>query len=162
MVDLYTTLPRIDCEVIRIIRHYVDKDGGPISKYKSFIIRKSKVLQALNFLKDHNPLYANVTIDENNLSWMGTEEETELHNIINTKDDEKYQEGNKNTSVSNTQTKGTQEYNVDKTYKLEEYGGVMSENTKLRHKHCDKKTISELVHAVQKSGKKSHLWIFHR
>ena len=66
MVDLYTTLPRIDCEVIRIIRHYGDKDGGPISKYKYFIIRKSKVLQALNFLKDHNPLYANVTIDENN------------------------------------------------------------------------------------------------
>ena len=50
---LSTTLPRIDCEVIRYIRHSGSKKDGPISKYQGFLIRKKKVMRALWFLKKY-------------------------------------------------------------------------------------------------------------
>lgn len=70
ITTLCEVLPRIDCEVIHYIRHSGNKYSGSTSKYDGFIVRKRKVIDALLFLKESNPLYKDVVIDLNNLSWM--------------------------------------------------------------------------------------------
>ena len=43
---------------------------GTENSYKDFKVRNSKVLQALTWLKNNNPFYRNIVIDEENLNTL--------------------------------------------------------------------------------------------
>ena len=76
--DMATILPRLPKEtnLVRVIKRYKTQDGG--SGQHAFIIRRKNVLTALQWLKEHNPEYANIEIDSNRLDWIGNREEREL------------------------------------------------------------------------------------
>lgn len=79
------TLPRLPKEVnfVQVIKKYKNKDGDIGEKH--FVIRKKAVLTALYWLKEHNHLYKDVTIEENRLDWMDNDE-SELKNDNNITD----------------------------------------------------------------------------
>ena len=78
-------LPRLPekVEFVQIIKKYRDSNGD--AGEKQFVIRKSVVLDALRWLKQHNKQYRDVVIAEENLDWMEGEEE-ELPNDRNQKE----------------------------------------------------------------------------
>jgi hypothetical protein len=41
-------------------------------------VKRKNVLEALLWLKKHNPLYSNISIRENNLDWLQGEEEVSI------------------------------------------------------------------------------------
>jgi hypothetical protein len=45
---------------------------------KSLRVKRKNVLEALIWLKKHNPLYSDISIRENNLDWMQGEEEVSV------------------------------------------------------------------------------------
>ena len=60
-------------KVIKEFRVTVENTNDP--EYSSFVIRKKKVLNALKWLKKFNEQYKDITISEENLDWMGDNEE---------------------------------------------------------------------------------------
>ena len=68
--DVCTTLPRLPSNVntVSVVRGFVTEEGE--SQKISFKIRKDKVLTALRWLQKYNTEYHNITIAEDNLSWM--------------------------------------------------------------------------------------------
>ena len=78
-------LPRLpeEVEFVQIIKKYRDSNGD--AGEKQFVIRKSVVLDALKWLKQHNKQYRDVVIAEENLSWIEGDE-AELPNERNQKE----------------------------------------------------------------------------
>jgi hypothetical protein len=77
--DVCTSLPRLPetAVFVKMVRSFKAEDGN--FGVKSFTIRRAKVLAALRWLVKYNPLYREeVTIEEKNLDWMGSNEEAEL------------------------------------------------------------------------------------
>lgn len=72
-------LPRLPDQITRVqvIKKFVIGNTAE-SATKSFVIRKHVVLNALKWLKVHNPEYYNIEIKETNLEWMDDEFEKEL------------------------------------------------------------------------------------
>ena len=130
-------LPRIDCSVVRYIRHYGTRNDEALSKYDGFIIRKYKVMNALIWLQQHNPLYreGEIIIEVNNLSWMGDKDEAELPNIIDINDDECTNQTLQSfdNSVSRVQT------DVHNDASTMEYDGAVSELPRNYHGDNEKK-----------------------
>ena len=75
-------LPRLPREVkfVQVIKKYKDKNGDIGEKH--FVIRRKAVLEALYWLKEHNHLYKDITIDSDRLDWIEGEE-SELENDNN-------------------------------------------------------------------------------
>lgn len=75
---VFNVLPRLpkDVNMVKLIKTVKDKDGE--MKTKLLKVRKEKVLSALTWLVEHNVEYGDIVIDENNLDWMGNDEEREL------------------------------------------------------------------------------------
>jgi hypothetical protein len=73
-----TELPRLPTSVtmIRVIKHFKVEDGEIASK--SFSVRKLVVLSALKWLKQHNIHYRDITIREENTSWISDGIEQQL------------------------------------------------------------------------------------
>ena len=69
--EVCMTLPRAkdDAGLVKLLKTY-EKDVG-ILAVKSFRVRKSKVLAALRYLKQHSTEYANICIDPTRLDWIG-------------------------------------------------------------------------------------------
>ena len=61
---------------IKVIKKYL-QDGGEVVS-KMFTIRKTSVLEALKWLKEHNLEYTNIEIKESNLDWIEDNKEQEL------------------------------------------------------------------------------------
>ena len=59
------------------IRYLGNKDTCAVYP-KSLRVNRKKVLEALVWLKKHNPLYSDITISESNLDWMQGEEEVSI------------------------------------------------------------------------------------
>ena len=76
--EICTILPRLpsDVNTVRVIKHFT-LENEEIGSH-TFCIRKQRVLDALKWLKEHNVLYKDITIEESNLEWMGTTYELEL------------------------------------------------------------------------------------
>ena len=72
------TLPRQKSEIVRVIKTYMQCNDVVVTHFK---VRKTKVLNALSWLKRHNKYYKNISIDESNLSWMTSD----VDNIIDGK-----------------------------------------------------------------------------
>jgi len=63
----FPRLPK-DVIMVKITRTQVTPAGENISR--TFTVRRDKVLRALLWLKEHNPLYADIDIKPENLDWM--------------------------------------------------------------------------------------------
>ena len=59
------------------IRYLGNKDTCAVYP-KSLRVNRKKVIEALDWLKKHNPLYSDITIRESNLDWMQGEEEVSI------------------------------------------------------------------------------------
>ena len=77
--EVAKVLPRLpsDVKMIKLVRQVTTAVGGPRTN-KSFSVRRKETLEALLWLKDHNVLYKDVTIDCSQLNWMQSEDETDI------------------------------------------------------------------------------------
>jgi hypothetical protein len=67
-------LPLCKETMVVFIRYIGNKDTSAVYP-KSLRVNKKNVVEALLWLKKHNPFYANVSIREDNLEWMQGEDE---------------------------------------------------------------------------------------
>jgi hypothetical protein len=77
--DVCTKLPRLPSEAkfVKMVRNFKNSDGE--FGVKAFTVRKDAVLSALRWLKKYNLIYRDqITIVEENLAWMGDNDEVEL------------------------------------------------------------------------------------
>jgi len=74
--------PRMPSEVtmVKVIRKSTDKNGNIVNR--AFNINRKKVLDALEFLKEHNILYRDIIIEKENFSWMKDKLECMLPSVI--------------------------------------------------------------------------------
>ncbi len=63
--------------VVLFIRYIGNKDTSAVYP-KSLHVNKQNVLEALLWLKKHNPHYADVTINESNVDWMNGKNEANI------------------------------------------------------------------------------------
>ena len=74
------------------IRYIGNKDTSAVYP-KSMRVNRRNIIEALLWLKKHNPHYKNVTINESNLDWMKGKEEANIGQegtILSTKDTLRY------------------------------------------------------------------------
>jgi hypothetical protein len=69
-------LPRSvnDVSLLRVIKKIRSEIGSEDVKDQAFRVRKSKVLGALKWLKEFNPLFSDIIIDPSSLDWIDGEE----------------------------------------------------------------------------------------
>ena len=82
---LASSLPRLPVEIETFI---VCKPGQDIN-HKQLVVRRNCVLDALRYLKKHNPMYHNIEIDENRLSQLPESGIPEGFKIVHEKEKEK-------------------------------------------------------------------------
>jgi len=75
------TLPRLNSDVtmlkvLRRMKQEIGKDNGDLTK--AYRVRHKRVLDALRFLKKHNPEYSGIEIAPENLAWLEGKEEGQL------------------------------------------------------------------------------------
>jgi hypothetical protein len=82
ITNICKVFPRLPSEVtmVKVIRSSLTKHGDAIEK--AFTVNKEKVLIALEWLKLHNILYTDITIDRSRFNWMKGKRECTLDNII--------------------------------------------------------------------------------
>lgn len=145
------SLPRMNCKLVRFIRHYGSKSTGATSKFDAFIIRRSKVMNALVWLKKYNPLYRDdpsLVINEQNLSWMKGCDEAEMQGMIDY-DDEMENDTSKaleKVSVSSIQTDFLGEDNLN-------YSGACVHKPVLQHGKSEQKIVQKLETEVSRKRK---------
>lgn len=71
--EFTTRLPKApdDIEILRIQQTIRAEIGSEVFHRKSFLVRRSKVLAALRWLKQNNIHYRDIIIDESQLDWIG-------------------------------------------------------------------------------------------
>ena len=74
--------PRLPSEVsiVRVIRKSTTKAGDDVSK--SFTVNRMRILNALRWLKLHNPLYKDIKIDETRLNWLKGKKSATLNDCL--------------------------------------------------------------------------------
>ncbi len=85
-------LPNKKETVLVSIRYIGNKDTSTVYP-KSMRVNRRNIIEALLWLKKHNPHYKNVTINESNLDWMKGKEEANIGQegtILSTKDTLRY------------------------------------------------------------------------
>jgi len=70
-------LPNRKEDILVFVRYIGNKDTSAVYP-KSMRVNRQNVIDALNWLKKHNPHYSNVTINESNLDWMKGNDEANL------------------------------------------------------------------------------------
>jgi hypothetical protein len=82
ITNICKVFPRLPSEVtiVKVVRSSLTKNGDAIEK--AFSVNKEKVLKSLEWLKEHNILYSNITIDKTRFDWMQGKEQCNLNNII--------------------------------------------------------------------------------
>ena len=77
ITEMCDELPQRKETIVTFIRNIGNKDTTSVFP-TSLRVNRMKVLNALLWLKKHNPFYANIQIKENNLDWMKGKEEVNL------------------------------------------------------------------------------------
>jgi hypothetical protein len=86
ITDMCNELPLRKEAVVVFIRYIGNKDSSAVYP-KSLRVNRQNVLEALLWLKKHNPHYADITINESNLDWMNGRNEANIGtqaSILNT------------------------------------------------------------------------------
>jgi hypothetical protein len=80
---LCTVFPKLPSHVtmVKVMRTSVNKEGDTIDRI--FLVNRKRVLNALIWLKKHNHVYRDITIDEQNLDWMNGKKQCNISNLIN-------------------------------------------------------------------------------
>ena len=78
IMDICSILPRLPKDVVHCKTVKRHKDSQNQQKSKNFLIRKTKVLEALLWLKENNPECQDIEVKMENFEWMGVDEEKEL------------------------------------------------------------------------------------
>ena len=63
--------PLEEIDIVRVEQMVRSEIGSEIFHRKAFRVSRSKVITALYWLKQHNPEYFDIEIDESNLEWIG-------------------------------------------------------------------------------------------
>ncbi len=85
-------LPHRKEQVLVFIRYIGNKDTSAVYP-KSMRVNQRNVIDAILWLKKHNPQYSNVTINESNLDWMKDKDEANIGQegtILLTKNTQRY------------------------------------------------------------------------
>jgi len=85
-------LPHRKEEILVFVRYIGNKDTSAVYP-KSMRVNRRNVIDALHWLKKHNPHYSNVTINESNLDWMKGNDEANLGQegtMLSTKNSQRY------------------------------------------------------------------------
>ena len=85
-------LPNRKETILVFIRYIGNKDTSAVYP-KSMRVNRRKVIEALLWLKKHNPHYRNVTINKSNLDWMKNKDEANIGQegeILSTKETQSY------------------------------------------------------------------------
>lgn len=77
ITSMCNELPLRKETMVVFIRYLGNKDTRAVYP-KSLRVNRKHVLEALVWLKKHNPLYSDITIKENNLDWMQGEKEVSI------------------------------------------------------------------------------------
>ena len=148
--EVCNVLPRLPTEVsvVKVIKQYKDKESGSISA-KTFNVRKTKVLNALRFLKQHSSDFKDVLIDESNLNWIenGVEQEIEGETLI-AEDPVDIMEDDKGPSPE-------QIYDVEENLHVEQSFGYIDANNISVPKPKDNDTTEKIKQSINKSGTKA-------
>jgi len=82
MSGIFTELPRLptDITMIKVVRTGVTADGENVQNV--FTVNRSRILNALKWLKQHNPLYKDIIINESNLNWMTKSQSDTINHVI--------------------------------------------------------------------------------
>lgn len=121
-------LPKLPSEVsvVKVLRSGITAKGENVSR--TLTVNRHKVLNALKWLKVHNPLYKDVKIIESNLDWMKGKQSEDLTNVItiecNESDDEDKDKGPCENQI-------IEPYNLTTNPEDETYGCVSSEKTQI-------------------------------
>ena len=67
--EICKILPRKKVKALKVIKSFNTKEKE--TREITFMVRRNVVLQALVWLKNNNRVYKDITIDENNMDWMG-------------------------------------------------------------------------------------------
>jgi hypothetical protein len=73
--DIVNTLPRSEIDLICVIKEIKGKQGLDDIEKQYYNVRRSKVINALKWLKEYHRGYSDITIDEDALSWMKSNEQ---------------------------------------------------------------------------------------
>ncbi len=80
-------------ETILVFICYIGNKDTSVVYPKAMRVNRQNVIEALLWLKKHNPHYRNITINESNLDWMKNKDEANIGQegeIISTKDTQRY------------------------------------------------------------------------
>jgi hypothetical protein len=143
--DVCRALPRLPEQVqwIRVVKHFKGADGELSSK--SFRVKKTHVLEALEWLQKHNPLYQNVKIEPSNLDWITNGIEQELPASVYQKTDveSEFQAANEDRGPSEEQVAKIADKNPD----IEQAYGSLAEFNKHLPKEKDEAVINAILNA---------------
>jgi hypothetical protein len=92
ITQMCNDLPHRKEQVLVFIRYIGNKDISAVYP-KSMRVNQQNVINALLWLKKHNPHYSNVAINESNLDWMKGKDETNIGQegtILSTKSTQRY------------------------------------------------------------------------
>jgi hypothetical protein len=92
--EICTELPRLpsDITMIKVVRTGVTSEGENIQNV--FTVNHYRILNALKWLKQHNPLYEDIVIKESNLNWMTRPQSDTIHHVIRIDNDNDVDEDN--------------------------------------------------------------------
>lgn len=139
-------LPRLppSVRILHVQKHAISSTNPP----RMFRVRRQKVLDALNWLKQHNTEYQDIRIKTENLDWMGTSSEQTFPNIekittTSSKDDDEEMDIGPAPLV-NVQP------HLKQNEELDDFG-MMSENSSHQPSEESKTVSSKVKDAVKNS-----------
>lgn len=161
IVAVANSFPRVNSKVIRFFKKLNSYEKGIPNEIKAFFVRRDKVMNSLFWLKKYNVLYQELSIDEDNLSWMNVKNEAEMASIVDIPYfDEKQNEGNiqLDATVENMQTATNTYSDGFESWSnchngFVEYSGVMSELSTNSHCSEGKNILDIIIKTVKVSGK---------
>jgi Helitron helicase-like domain at N-terminus len=138
-------LPKLpsDVSVVKVLRSGITGKGENVSR--TLTVNRCRVINALRWLKNHNPLYRDIKIIESNLGWMKGKRSENLSNVITIECNESNDEDGDKGPCEN---QVIEPYNLTTDPEEECYGCVSSEKTQITFDGD-----SELAEAIRKNSK---------
>ena len=156
--EFVKTLPRArhSTNCLQVIKDMTTEIGSNERRQQSFRVNRSKVPQALRWLKQHNALCHDIEIDESRLDWIDGEEGSLEDNLVTcneviTRQDEMF---DKNSDLGPNRSETIEQI---KGKDCLDTFGFLDEDTSSRLSDNDKLIEEGLLHAISKSTRKKDI-----
>ena len=150
-------LPRMNVDMVDVLREMTDSDDGTSFRQKTFKIRRSKVMRALKWLKKYHTGYRDIIIEEGNLDWMKNNEEGILTakqvTILDTLDNTNERE----ETVAAMQTERGIATADDSTMT---FNGTSIEHSQDKYNEETIELVEQMTQSVQKTGQEVPVLMF--